>query len=111
MQIIMAMCDTGYDVSTIDALHQIAHACTCIVNNHHIVDVVDQETYRQAVSLGIQCLTMGMMRLHRNYARTLAVENQETIDSCVDLRVLKSQNCVNAELKVHKDIVHPFSRA
>ena len=110
MQVIMAMRDSGYDAHNMEQLAQIAQASTYLVHNHHVVDFQDQKTYKQAIALGLQCLTMGTMRLQRNYSQLLANEDPANVNQHVDLRVLGAQHTVDVTLKVHPDIVHPFSR-
>jgi hypothetical protein len=106
----MTMRDSGYDVNNMEALHQIAQACTYLVHNHHIVDIKDQKTFKQAIILGMKCLTMGMLRLQSNYTKMLGGEDKKNISQHVDLRVLKAQSRVDVELRVHKQIAHPYGR-
>ena len=100
MQVIMAMRDSGYDVNNIDPLVQIAQASTYLVHNLQVMDLRDQKTYKQVIALGTQCLTMGMMRLQRNFGKILAGEDQSNINQHVDLRVLMAQPSVDVELRV-----------
>jgi hypothetical protein len=110
MQAILAIRDSGFDVNDTEALHQISHACTYLVQNHHIVDIRDQRPFKQAIILGMKCLTMGTLRLQSNYAKMLGGADKKDISQHVDLRVLNDQSRVDMELRYHSQIAHPYGR-